>query len=196
MQLIKKNIASCTSKAISNNIISVNDLKCDVANISDIKQKALSKSIMQCSIDQKLVSEISNKIVNKIDKNFKRMYDAAKDDDSKKKIIALSQAVEEVMMNAAGMPPIVSQASENSNKKSDNTNSGNKNSDNDNNRTRPAPTVNLNDDSSNEDLLAKAAAAKAAAAKAAAAKAAAKAATAKLLRQKLQPQKQLLKKKK
>ena len=80
------------------------DLKCKTATITNQKQQAYAESILTCAINQDLVNELSTSIVNKIDKNFSRMYDAAKDDDSRKKVAALKQAVGELLRNMSGLP--------------------------------------------------------------------------------------------
>lgn len=100
----QNNLAKCSASASANNILNLNDIKCKTANISNLKQQAYAESILSCAINQDLINEISTKIVNKIDKNFERMYEAAKDDDGRKKVAALKQAVGEIMRNISGLP--------------------------------------------------------------------------------------------
>ena len=102
--LNQENLARCSSTASASNIINLVDIKCKTANITDNKQQAYAESILTCTINQDLVNELSTSIVNKIDKNFSRMYDAAKDDDSRKKVAALKQAVGELLRNMSGLP--------------------------------------------------------------------------------------------
>jgi hypothetical protein len=100
----QENLARCSSTASASNIINLVDIKCKTANITDNKQQAYAESILTCTINQNLINELSTSIVNKIDKNFSRMYDAANDDDSKRKVAALKQAVGELLRNMSGLP--------------------------------------------------------------------------------------------
>ena len=99
----QQNIATCGQSAIANNNITLNDIKCDIANISKIKQTAVAKSMLTCTFNQTLVSDISTKIITKIEKRISRMMKAAKTDDDRKRIKKFGDAVGERLVNASGI---------------------------------------------------------------------------------------------
>jgi len=97
----QKNLAKCSAVASAANNVTLADIKCKTANITDIKQKAIAVSTLSCAFNQEAVNKISTKVMNKLDKTFSKMYDAAKDDDSKKRIAAMGLALGESIQNAA-----------------------------------------------------------------------------------------------
>jgi hypothetical protein len=100
-KISQKNLAKCSAVAAAANNVTLADIKCKTANISNIKQKAIAVSTLACAFDQEAVNKISTKVMNKLDKTFTKMYAAAKDDDSKKRIAAMGLAVGESIQNAA-----------------------------------------------------------------------------------------------
>ena len=97
----QKNLAKCSAAAAAANNVTLADIKCKTANITDIKQKAIAVSTLSCAFNQEAVNKISTKVMNKLDKTFSKMYAAAKDDDSKKRIAAMGLALGESIQNAA-----------------------------------------------------------------------------------------------
>jgi len=97
----QKNLAKCSAAAASANNVTLADIKCKTANITDIKQKAIAVSTLSCAFNQEAVNKITTKVMNKLDKTFSKMYAAAKDDDSKKRIAAMGLALGESIQNAA-----------------------------------------------------------------------------------------------
>jgi hypothetical protein len=82
------NIASCEASASANNLFMIEDIKCKLndtakkagktgkVNISDVEQNAVAQLYQVCVFDQKNVSDIVNKMVNKISKRYNQIYDA------------------------------------------------------------------------------------------------------------------------
>ena len=97
----QKNLAKCSATAAAANNVTLADIKCKTANITGIKQKAIAVSTLSCAFNQEAVNKISTKVMNKLDKTFSKMYAAAKDDDSKKRIAAMGLALGESIQNAA-----------------------------------------------------------------------------------------------
>ena len=97
----QKNLAKCSAVAAAANNVTLADIKCKTANISNIKQKAIAVSTLACAFNQEAVNKISTKVMNKLDKTFSKMYAAAKNDDSKKRIAAMGLALGESIQNAA-----------------------------------------------------------------------------------------------
>jgi hypothetical protein len=88
-KISQTNFASCQANASASNQIILNDIQCDAANamskslnpageinISEIEQTAVAKLFMTCVLDQKNISEITTKIINKISKRYNQIYDA------------------------------------------------------------------------------------------------------------------------
>ncbi len=85
------NFATCQSNASADNSIVIQDIMCGVAEaaskaerkakkggsfeFSDIDQKAVANLYMTCVFDQKNISEIANKIENRIAKRYNQIYD-------------------------------------------------------------------------------------------------------------------------
>lgn len=150
----QKNMAKCAATAMAANNFTLNDVKCKTGNISKIKQKAASASTLSCAFSQENVNKISTKIMNKLDKTFTRMYGAAKDDDSKRRIAAMSYALGEAIRNASGLKPQNSGGNSNDTSSS----SGNNKSSNDSSKQPisapvaklPAISKGTSDDSDND----------------------------------------------
>lgn len=76
-KIAQTNSASCTAISSAGNTINLNNIACGDMNISDIDQSAAAKALVTCIFDQKNVSEVANKIMNKIAKKYNQVYDAA-----------------------------------------------------------------------------------------------------------------------
>jgi hypothetical protein len=76
-KIAQTNSASCTAISTAGNVINLNNIACGDMNISDIDQSAAAKALVTCIFDQKNVSEVANKIMNKIAKKYNQVYDAA-----------------------------------------------------------------------------------------------------------------------
>jgi|UniRef100_A0A6C0ITB8 hypothetical protein len=97
----QKNIARCSAVAAAANNVLIADIKCKNMNVTNIKQKAIALSTLSCAFDQKAVNKISTKIMNKLDKTFSKMYAAAKNEDSTRRIAAMGLALGESIRNAS-----------------------------------------------------------------------------------------------
>lgn len=102
----QENIASCGSSGSSINKLILADIQCANLNISNIKQVAMAKAVLNCVFDQTLTNNIANTVRNNIDKHFDRMYAGAGGDPKKlDQIDDLGYAVAENLRNAAGLSP-------------------------------------------------------------------------------------------
>ena len=144
-KLEQANFASCQANASASNQIILQDITCASMSaatkaqkaaesaekgevlsaskrgrleISDIEQQAVAKLYMTCIFDQKNVSEISNKIVNKISKKYNQIYDAIekkgaqkgqawKDDKMKLADLFSAAGAEKIIAAAGNLPPAV-----------------------------------------------------------------------------------------
>jgi len=95
------NFASCEANAGANNWISFDDVKCKSITLDNIQQKAFVKQLMSCVFTQENKNTIVNKVINKVENNFQRMYAAAATPIAKNSVAKLGAAMFEGMINAA-----------------------------------------------------------------------------------------------
>ena len=100
--LNQDNFARCSSNAMASNNLTVTDVKCKTALLTNIKQKAVAKSILNCSFDQKAQSSITNKVMTRITSVFENIQNVLpKDPETQRRIAALALAVGENIINTA-----------------------------------------------------------------------------------------------
>jgi len=99
----QENFAKCQQLASSANNLTVNDVICKNLNIDKIKQNAFARSLLTCTFNQVLISEVATAISNRIDKRISRMSKAAKTDADRDRIKKFGDAVRERLVNASGL---------------------------------------------------------------------------------------------
>lgn len=112
----QENFAKCQQSASSINNLTLNDIVCKNLNIDKIKQNAFARSLLTCTFNQVLVSEVATEISNRIDKRISRMSNAAKTDADKDRIKKFGDAVKERLVNASGLEGAVYDPSKESSK--------------------------------------------------------------------------------
>ena len=104
--IVQTNLSTCSQSSVANNIINISNIRCNTINFDNIDQEAYAESILTCIINQEMVSEIANKILNKIDTDISNMIGAIEypeDPEDIERIQLLKDAALEQIINAAGM---------------------------------------------------------------------------------------------
>jgi hypothetical protein len=69
------NVATCAANAAAKNNITLSDITCQNATISNVTQKAIATAIADCTFDQRTTSAINNNIQTQISSTFDQVYD-------------------------------------------------------------------------------------------------------------------------
>lgn len=105
-QMSQENLAKCAEEAAAANEINLADIDAGDGpiEISDIKQTALVDSAMKCAFNQEIVNEMANKIVNDLEKTFKKVSDSMSQEERSEKygdLLALGEG-SAMLMAATG----------------------------------------------------------------------------------------------